>query len=95
MTKQEILSQMMRTEHPAGDTNLYSLCALLAQQLSAVGGKLDAIEMDGLIEIGASMYQCGRTEFGKDVPVEDLFPSRLSWQLGPEQCRSGYRQSER
>jgi hypothetical protein len=91
MTKQEILSQMMRSEHYAIDTNLYSLCAIFAEQLSTVVDRLDEAEIGHFIEIGASMYRSGRAQFGADVPVEDLFASRKSWALGPEPGRSGYR----
>ena len=91
MTKQEILSQMMRTKHHAIDTNLYSLCAIFAEQLAAVIDRLDEAEINRFIEIGASMYRSGRAEFGEDVPVEDLFSNRENWRLGPELGRSGYR----
>jgi hypothetical protein len=91
MTKQEILSQMMRTEHHAIETDLYSLCAVLAEQLAAVIDRLDEAEIERFIEIGASMYRSGRAQFGAEVPVEDLFPSRKSWRFGPEPGRSGYR----
>ena len=91
MTKQEILSQMMRTEHYAIETDLYSLCAIFAEQLAAVNDRLDEAEIERFIEIGASMYRSGRAQFGAEVPVEDLFPSRKSWRLGPEPGRSGYR----
>ena len=91
MSKQEILSQMMRTEHYAIDTNLYSLCATFAEQVAAVADRLEDAEIERFIEIGASMYRSGRAQFGADVPVEDLFPSRKNWGLGPEPGRSGYR----
>jgi hypothetical protein len=78
---------MMRTEHHAVETDLYSLCAIFADQLAAVMDRLDEAE----IEIGASMHRSGRAQFGAEVPVEDLFPSRKSWSLGPEPGRSGYR----
>jgi hypothetical protein len=91
MTKQELLSQMMRTEHHAIETDLYSLCAIFAEQLAAVIDRLDEAELERFIEIGASMYRSGLAEFGAGVPVEDLFPSWTSWRLGPEPGRSGYR----
>jgi hypothetical protein len=91
MTKQEILSQMMRTEHHAIETDLYSLCAIFAEQLTTVIDRLDEAEIERFIEIGASMYRSGRAQFGAEVPVEDLFPSRNNWSLGPEPGRSGYR----
>jgi len=91
MTKQEILSKMMRTEHHAIETDMYSLCAIFAEQLAAVIDRLDEAEIKRFIEIGAAMYRSGRAEFGAAVPVEDLFPSRKSWSLGPERGRSGYR----
>jgi hypothetical protein len=91
MTKQEILSQMMRTEHHAIETDLYSLCAIFAEQLATVMDRLDEAEIQRFIEIGASMHRSGRAQFGAEVPVEDLFPSRKSWSLGPEPGRSGYR----
>ncbi|MDB5758690.1 MAG: hypothetical protein JWM30_1979 [Burkholderia sp.] len=91
MTKQEILSQMMRTEHHAIETDLYSLCAIFAEQLATVMDRLDEAEIQRFIEIGASMHRSGRAQFGAEVPVEDLFPSRKSWSLGPKPGRSGYR----
>jgi hypothetical protein len=91
MTKQEILSQMMRTEHDAIEVDLYSLCAIFAEQLEAVIDRLDEAEIKRFIEIGASMYRSGQAQFGAAVPVEDLFPSRKNWRLGPEPGRSGYR----
>jgi hypothetical protein len=91
MTKQEILSQMMRTDHHAIETDLYSLCAIFAEQLAVVINRLDEAEIERFIEIGASMYRSGRAQFGAEVPVEDLFPSRKSWRFGPEPGRSGYR----
>ena len=91
MTKQEILSQMMRAEHYAIETDLYSLSAIFAEQLEAVIDKLDEAEIERFIEIGALMYRTGKAQYGAAVPVEDLFPSRKSWRLGPEPGRSGYR----
>lgn len=91
MTKQEILSQMMRREHDAIEPDLYSLCAIFAEQLAYVIDRLDEAETERFIEIGASMYRLGHAQFGAAVPVEDLFPIGNKWGAGPEPGRSGYR----
>jgi hypothetical protein len=91
MTKQEILSQMMRQEHNAIDTNFYSLAALFAEKLEALGNRLDEAELTVFIEIGAAMYRHGHSEFRDTVPVEDMFPMGDDWQMGPGRNRSGYR----
>lgn len=91
MTKQEILSQMMRTEHNAIESDLYTLCAIFAEQLAAVIDRLDEVEIERFIEIGSSMYRSGQAQFGTAVPVEDLFPTGNNWRFGPEPGRSGYR----
>jgi hypothetical protein len=93
MTKQEILSQMMREEHDVIHINFYSLAALLAEKLAALGDRLDEDELNVFIGIGAKIYRQGRTEFHEDVPVEDMFPMGEDWQAGPGQDRSGYRKS--
>jgi len=52
MTKQETLSQMMREEHDVIDINFYSLAALFAEKLAALGDRLDEDELDVFIGIG-------------------------------------------
>jgi hypothetical protein len=91
MTKQKILSQMMRKEHEVIDINFYSLAALFAEKLAALGDRLDEDELNVFIEIGAKIYRQGRTEFHENVPVEDMFPIGEDWRMGPGQDRSGYR----
>ena len=91
MTKQEMLSQMMREEHDVIDINFYSLAALFAEKLAALGDRLDEDELDVFIGIGATIYRQGRTEFHEDVPVEDMFPMGEDWRIGSDQDRSGYR----
>jgi hypothetical protein len=91
MTKQEMLSLMMRSDRRSIDTDLYSLAALFAERLALVADKLTADEIDAFIDIGAALYSHGKAEFGESVPVEDMFPARDDWQLGPEAERSGFR----
>ena len=91
MTKQEILSQMMREEHGVINVNFYSLAALFAEKLAALGDRLDKDELNVFIGIGAKIYRKGRAEFHEDVPVEDMFPMGEDWRMGPDQDRSGYR----
>ena len=91
MTREEILSKMMRQEHNAIDTNFYSLAALFAEKLAALGSRLDEAELTVFIEIGATIYRQGHLEFCDTVPVEDMFPMGDDWQMGPGPNRSGYR----
>jgi hypothetical protein len=91
MTRQEILSQMMREKHDVIDIKFYSLAALFAEKLAALGDRLNEDELNVFIGIGATIYRQGRTEFHEDVPVEDMFPMGEDWRMGPDRDHSGSR----
>lgn len=91
MNKYEIMSLMMRGENQRIHADLYSIAALLAEQLAKVSDKLSAQEIDRFIQIGGAVYHAGVNEFGAAVPVEDLFPAEENWPEGPCPERGGFR----
>jgi hypothetical protein len=93
MTKQQVLSLMMRQERRTLDADLYTVSALMADRLARVSHKLDRAEVDAFIEIGAAIYCHGLAQFGAHVPVEDLFPLPDDWAIGPQPGRSGFRRT--
>jgi hypothetical protein len=94
MTKEQILSLMMRQEHQVIDTDLYSLAALLAERLALISESLDEGALNRFIDIGAAIYRHGLGEFREGVPVEDLFPASENWASGPQPDAGGFRNSQ-
>jgi hypothetical protein len=94
MTKQELLSLMMRQENRVIDPDLYTTAALLAETVAATAKTLDPKTLDRFVRIGAAIYAHGLDEFKDPVPVEDLFPASENWPR-PSTARAGFRKNMR
>lgn len=90
MTKQEILSLMMREENRVINADLYSLTAELAAAVAEASSQLDHATVARFVRVGAALYAHGLDEFKNPVRVEDLFPARENWP-GPCPGRAGFR----
>lgn len=89
MSKYCIMSLMMRKENAAHDVDAFTLAAQMADLLARISPKLTAEELSFLIRAGGKIYDAGVKEFGKGLPVEDLFPAQEN--LNPFLDRGGYR----
>ncbi len=73
MNKFQILALMMRGNQQLGETNLFSVAALMAEALADIAGKLSEDEFYRLVSIGTAIYSHGTSELGDAAEGEDFF----------------------
>jgi hypothetical protein len=76
MNSQDILLRFEKEASALAHCDPFSLASLFAECVSELSEKLSKDEFEQLISVGAGIYHCGKREYGKDVPVDDLLPAR-------------------
>lgn len=89
MDKYQILALMMRAENQF-DADMFTLAAMLAEQIETVSERLSDQDVARLIQVGGALYRLGVEKYGAAVELEDLFPACENWPA-PHPHRGGFR----